>query len=391
VSALIHAATLVTAGVFLVARCSPLYEYAPLVREFITVIGALTSLVAATIAITQFDIKRVIAYSTMSQLGYMFFALGVSAYGAAMFHLFTHAFFKALLFLGAGTVIHAMSDEQDMRRMGGIWKLIPLTYTMMWIGNLALAGIPFFAGYYSKDLILEAAYAAHTPWGEFAFYCGGVAAFLTAFYSWRLLFMTFHGVPRADEKVMDHVHESPFVMTGPLIFLATGALFAGFWGYDLFVGESRNVFWRDALKVLPQDDSIQAAHHVEHWVKILPVEIGVAGILLAWLFYMRARHLPAIMAGTFSWLHNFLYRKWYFDELYERIGVIPAFFLGRKLWKTGDGAIIDGLGPDGVAAAISEAATDASRVQTGYVYNYAFAMLIGVVVFTTWYLFRVWG
>jgi NADH-quinone oxidoreductase subunit L len=391
VSALIHAATMVTAGVFLVARMSPLFEYAPAVREFMTDLGALTALVAATIAMTQFDIKRVIAYSTMSQLGYMFFALGVSAYGAAMFHLFTHAFFKALLFLGAGSVIHAMSDEQDMRRMGGIYKLIPATYVMMWIGSLALAGMPFLSGYYSKDMIIEAAFAAHTPWGTFAFWCGVVAAFLTAFYSWRLLFMTFHGAPRADEKVMAHVHESPFVMTGPLVFLSVGAILAGWWGHDLFIGEYRDHFWAATLKVLPEDDSILAAHHIAEWVKYIPVAAGIAGIALAWLFYIKSRHLPAVMAGTFSALHNFFFRKWYFDELYARIGIIPAFFLGKVLWKTGDGTLIDGLGPDGVAAAIDEAATDAGRMQTGYVYNYAFAMLIGVVAFMTYYIFQARG
>ena len=391
VSALIHAATMVTAGVFLVARMSPLFEYAPDVREFITVIGALTALVAATIALTQFDIKRVIAYSTMSQLGYMFFALGVSAYGAAMFHLFTHAFFKALLFLGAGSVIHAMSDEQDMRRMGGIWRLIPFTYAMMWIGNLALAGMPFFAGYYSKDLIMEAAFASHTPWGAFAFYCGGAAAFMTAFYSWRLLFMTFHGAPRANEKVMAHVHESPISMTGPLAFLAAGAVASGWLGFNFFVGEGRNEFWGAALKVLPQDDTVGAAERVEHWVKYAPVEIGLAGILLAYLFYMRMPRVPAAIARAFSWLYKLFFHKWYFDELYEYIGVIPAFFIGRTLWKTGDGKIIDGLGPDGVASLVSETAGEASLMQTGYVYNYAFAMLIGVVVFVSLYIFRAHG
>ena len=380
VSALIHAATMVTAGVFLVARMSPLYEYAPVVREFITVIGALTALVAATIALTQFDIKRVIAYSTMSQLGYMFFALGVSAYGAAMFHLFTHAFFKALLFLGAGSVIHAMSDEQDMRKMGGIWKLIPTTYVMMWIGNLALAGIPFFAGYYSKDMILESAFAAHSAVGTFAYWCGIAAAFMTAFYSWRLLFMTFHGQSRADEKVMAHVHESPQVMTIPLAFLAAGAIAAGFWGYDLFAGEFREDFWGESVFVMSANDSMAQAHHVAAWVKHLPTVVGVVAILLAWVFYIKARHWPAVMAGTFSLIHNFFYRKWYFDELYEKVGVVPAFFIGRKLWKRGDNEIIDGFGADGVAADINDAAAGASKMQSGYVYHYAFAMLAGVVV-----------
>jgi NADH-quinone oxidoreductase subunit L len=386
VSALIHAATMVTAGVFLLCRLSPIYEYAPDVRAFIAVMGALTALVAATIALTQFDIKRVIAYSTMSQLGYMFFAAGVSAYGAAMFHLFTHAFFKALLFLGAGSVIHAMSDEQDMRRMGGIWKLIPTTYVMMWIGSLALAGIPFFAGYYSKDMILESAFAAHTTAGTFAYWCGVTAAFLTAFYSWRLLFMTFHGVPRADEKVMAHVHESPLVMTAPLAFLAAGALGAGVAFAPLFVGEYRGPFWHDSLFILPDNDSVGAAHHVAAWVKYTPLGVALTGILLAFIFYIRARHLPAVFAGTFTSVYNFFYRKWYFDELYNFIGVRPPFALGRFFWKTGDGKIIDGLGPDCIAKVIDGAATDAKAAQTGYVYHYAFAMLIGVVVAIGFYI-----
>ncbi len=386
VSALIHAATMVTAGVFLVARMSPLYEYAPAVMDFITVMGGLTALIAATIALTQFDIKRVIAYSTMSQLGYMFFALGVSAYGAAMFHLFTHAFFKALLFLGAGSVIHAMSDEQDMRRMGGIWKLIPQTYALMWIGNLALAGIPFFAGYFSKDLILEVAFAAHRPAATFAFWCGITAAVLTAFYSWRLIFMTFHGKPHADEKVMAHVHESPFIMTAPLYVLALGAVFAGWVFAPHFVGEGRAAFWGSSIFVREGNDTIEHAHHVATWVKVLPIFVSAFGILLAYALYMKWRHIPAILAGTFSRIHQLLYRKWYFDELYHAIGVVPAFFLGKFLWKTGDGKVIDGLGPDGVAKAIASGAQDASRAQSGYVYHYAFAMLIGVVVIIAGYL-----
>lgn len=391
VSALIHAATMVTAGVFLVCRMSPLYEYAPHIRDFIAVLGALTAFVAATIALTQFDIKRVIAYSTMSQLGYMFFALGVSAYGAAMFHLFTHAFFKALLFLGAGSVIHAMSDEQDMRKMGGIWKLIPQTYILMWIGNLALAGIPFFAGYYSKDIILEAAYASHSNVGLFAYWMGIAAAFMTAFYSWRLLFMTFHGKPRSDEKVMAHVHESPLIMTLPLYFLAIGALFAGFVFHGMFVGEGRLRFWGDAIQVLEQNDTVEFAHHVAAWVKYLPTVAGVVGIVLAYVFYVRSRHLPAIMAGAFPRLHAFLFNKWYVDELYNATGLKGSFALGRLFWKTGDAKIIDGLGPNGVAAAISAAAVSAKKVQSGYVYHYAFAMLIGVAALVSFYVYLIQG
>ncbi|MDP2205510.1 MAG: NADH-quinone oxidoreductase subunit L [Alphaproteobacteria bacterium] len=391
VSALIHAATMVTAGVFLVARMSPLYEFTPEVREFIALIGASTAFVAATIALTQFDIKRVIAYSTMSQLGYMFFALGVSAYSAAMFHLFTHAFFKALLFLGAGSVIHAMSDEQDMRKMGGIWKLIPFTYGLMWIGSLALAGVPFFAGFYSKDMILEAAFAAESSVGLFAFWVGIAAAFMTAFYSWRLLFMTFHGKPRASEKVMDHVHESPLVMTVPLAFLAVGAIGAGFVFAPHFIGDLRGDFWGAALTVLAENDTVGKAHHVPLWVKLLPIATGAAGILLAFVFYMRARHWPAEVAGMFSRLHSFLFNKWYFDELYTKIGVRPSFALGRFLWKTGDGATIDGLGPDGVSKLVGSAATHSRKVQSGFIYHYAFAMLIGVVAIVTFFIYKALG
>lgn len=387
VSALIHAATMVTAGVFLVARMSPLYEYTPMVRDFIAIVGALTALVAATIGMTQFDIKRVIAYSTMSQLGYMFFALGVSAYGAAIFHLFTHAFFKALLFLGAGSVIHAMSDEQDMRKMGGIWKQIPATYALMWIGSLALAGVPLFAGYYSKDIILEAAYGAHSRAGIFAFWCGISAAFLTAFYSWRLIFMTFHGAPRAEEKVMAHVHESPLIMLVPLIILATGAVFAGIAFHDLFVGEARAEFWKKALFARADYDAMEAAHHVTGLAKLLPTIVGAAGILIAYLFYIRWRHMPAVVVGNAGVIHDLFFRKWYFDEIYDALFVRPSMTLGRFLWKTGDGKIIDGLGPDGIARTIDASATKTSKMQTGYIYHYAFAMLIGVVVLISTYVY----
>ena len=387
VSALIHAATMVTAGVFMVARMSPLFEYAIPVREFITVMGALTAFVAATIALTQFDIKRVIAYSTMSQLGYMFFALGVSAYGAAIFHLFTHAFFKALLFLGAGSVIHAMGGEQDMRKMGGIYKLIPRTYILMWIGNLALAGVPFFAGYYSKDLILESSFAAGSHVGIFAYWMGIAAAFMTAFYSWRLLFLTFHGKPRADKNTMAHIHESPLVMLAPLYVLAAGAVVAGWWGHDLFVGESRFNFWGDSLFVLSGNDTIAQAEHDPEWVKLLPTLIGLGGISLAFIFYMKVTDLPAKIASAVKPLYNLSFNKWYFDELYNLIGVRPSFFIGKKLWKVGDGKIIDGLGPDGIAATIARSSRETSKLQTGYVYHYAFAMLVGVVVFITAYIF----
>ena len=387
VSALIHAATMVTAGVFMVCRLSPLFELAPVALALVTIVGATTAIFAATVGLTQFDIKRVIAYSTCSQLGYMFFAAGVSAYQAAMFHLMTHAFFKALLFLGAGSVIHAMSDEQDMRRMGGIWRLIPKTYALMWIGSLALAGIPFFAGFYSKDIILEAAWGAHSGVGQYAFWMGLLAAILTAFYSWRLLFLTFHGRPRADEKVMAHVHESPMVMIAPLVVLAIGAVLAGFIGYEVFVGHDQKAFWGASIVIAGHHDPLEAAHHVPLWVKLAPIVVAFAGIALAWYFYIRSPDLPRRTAERFRALYLFFYNKWYFDELYDRIFVRPAFYLGRGLWKTGDGALIDGVGPDGVAAATRALSIRASRLQTGYVYHYAFAMLIGVVALVTWYLY----
>jgi NADH-quinone oxidoreductase subunit L len=387
VSALIHAATMVTAGVFMVARLSPIFEYAPLALNVIAIVGASTAFVAATIGLTQYDIKRVIAYSTMSQLGYMFFALGVSAYSAAMFHLMTHAFFKALLFLGAGSVIHAMSDEQDIRKMGGIWRLIPITYAMMWIGSLALAGIPFFAGYYSKDMILEAAYAAHSGVGAYAFWLGIAAALMTAFYSWRLIILTFHGRPRANDRVMAHVHESPAIMTVPLAVLAIGALFSGMVAYNWFVGEGREAFWGEAIFVLHEHDTIEAAHHVPSWVPMAPFIAGVIGIALAYLFYMFVPQLPGIVTGVLGGLYRFVYRKWMFDELYDRLFVQPARYLGYGLWKSGDGAIIDGVGPDGIAAATRDVAFRAARLQSGYVYHYAFVMVIGVVLLVGWFYF----
>ncbi|HWB51948.1 MAG TPA: NADH-quinone oxidoreductase subunit L [Stellaceae bacterium] len=385
VSALIHAATMVTAGVYMVARLSPMFEYAPGALAVVGVIGGTTCMFAATIGMAQNDIKRVIAYSTCSQLGYMFFAAGVSAYGAAMFHLFTHAFFKALLFLCAGSVIHAMSGEQDMRRMGGLWNKIPITYGLMWIGSLALAGIPIFAGYYSKDAILAAAWASGTAVGRYSFCLGTFTAFLTAFYSWRLLIMTFHGESRADHETQHHIHESPWVMLAPLFVLAAGAIFAGMLADHFFVGEGRAEFWKKAILVLPAHDSIAASEHNGGLIDSLPLIGGVVGIALAYVCYMLRPGIPAAAAVHFRALYLFLLNKWYFDELYDRLFVRSAFSLGDGLWKTGDGAIVDGI-IDGVAARTRDAASGASRLQTGYVYHYAFAMLIGVVALITWYL-----
>jgi NADH-quinone oxidoreductase subunit L len=388
VSALIHAATMVTAGVFMVARLSPLFEQSEVALAVVTIVGASTAIFAATIGCVQNDIKRVIAYSTCSQLGYMFFACGVSAYSAGIFHLMTHAFFKALLFLGAGSVIHAMSDEQDMRRMGGLWRMIPITYALMWVGSLALAGIWPFAGFYSKDIILEAAYAAETGVGKYAFWLGAVAAFLTAFYSWRLLFMTFHGKPRGDEAVVARVHESPMVMLAPLFVLALGALVAGFAGYEAFVGHDGDHFWNGAITILPEHPALRLAHDVPLWVKLSPLGVGIAGIALAYLFYIARPDLPGRLASTFSGVYRFLLNKWYFDELYDALFVRPSFVIGRGLWKGGDGAVIDGVGPDGIAAATVGVAQAVRRVQSGYIYHYAFAMLIGVLLLISWYFLR---
>ena len=389
VSALIHAATMVTAGVFMVARLSPMFEYAPDALMVVAVVGATTAFFAATIGMCQNDIKRVIAYSTCSQLGYMFFACGVSAYSAGIFHLMTHAFFKALLFLGAGSVIHAMSDEQDMRKMGGLGRHIKLTCAVMWIGSLALAGIPPLAGYFSKDTIIEAAFASGSWVGQYAFWMGVAAAFMTAFYSWRLLFMTFHGTPRADAETMHHVHESPRSMTIPLLVLATGALVAGWVGYDLFVGEGRAEFWGKSILVLSTHDLIAAAHHeTPVWVQALTLIVAFGGIAIAWYYYMFRTDLPARTARALGGIYRFVYNKWYFDELYDVLFVRMAHTVGRGLWKDGDGAVIDGVGPDGIAAAARNLAAKASRLQTGYVYHYAFAMLIGVFGLVTWYLFR---
>ena len=391
VSALIHAATMVTAGVFMVARCSPMFEYAPLALQVVTVVGAFTALFAASIGLVQNDIKRVIAYSTCSQLGYMFFACGVSAYGAAVFHLMTHAFFKALLFLGAGSVIHAMSGEQDMRRMGGIWKHIPITYIYMWLGSLALAGLPFFAGYYSKDIILEAAYADHSLQGQFAFWMGISAAFFTAFYSWRLLFMTFHGAPRADHHTMEHVHESPKIMLLPLALLAAGALFAGYIGKVAFgMVDGDHGFWNGAIVVLEDNNTLEAAHHVPGWVPLAPFFVAIAGIVLAYVFYLRRPELPGRLAASVAGLYRFLLNKWFVDELYDFLFVRRAIAWGRALWRYIDIRIIDGLGPNGVAWLSARMASYTTRMQTGYVYHYAFATILGLLAALSWLFYTVW-
>ena len=386
VSALIHAATMVTAGVFLVCRMSPLLEFAPFALNVITIVGAMTAIFAATIGLTQFDIKRVIAYSTCSQLGYMFFAAGVSAYPASMFHLTTHAFFKALLFLGAGSVIHAMSDEQDMRKMGGIWKKIPITYALMWVGSLALAGIPFFAGYYSKDLILEAAWAASSNSGYFAFWLGCLAAFLTAFYSWRLLLLTFHGNFNSSKEVLDHVHESPFVMLIPLFVLALGAIFSGWYFYNDFVGYNWKEFWGNSIFISEKHKAFKLAHYVPLWVKYLPIFLAILGILCAYLFYVLNPNLPKILSKKFSPIYNLFFNKWYFDELYDYLFVKSFIKFGNFFWKKGDEGTIDRFGPNGISKLVKNISSKSIIIQSGYIYHYAFAMLIGLVVLITWLL-----
>ncbi len=388
VSALIHAATMVTAGVFMLARCSPLFELAPTALMVVTYVGAFTAFFAATIGLVQNDIKRVIAYSTCSQLGYMFFACGISAYNAAIFHLFTHGFFKALLFLGAGSVIHAMSGEQDMRKMGGIWRKIPYTYAFMWIGSLALAGIPLFAGFYSKDGILEAAYAAGSTHGYVAFTLGIAAAFMTAFYSWRLLFMTFHGTPRADKHTMDHVHESPKIMLLPLVPLVLGAMFAGAIGFYVWgILDPSLAFWNGAITILGHGE--HAEHHAPFLIHYAPLIAGVSGISLAFLFYMRRPELPVLLKMRFGGIYQFLLNKWYIDELYDRLFVRPAVTGGRWLWRMIDTRVIDNLGPNGAAFISRVVARQSARAQTGFLYHYAFAMIAGLLVLMSWLVYTV--
>jgi NADH-quinone oxidoreductase subunit L len=379
VSALIHAATMVTAGIFLMARMSPLMEFAPVALGFITFIGASTALFAATVGCAQNDIKRVIAYSTCSQLGYMFAAAGVGAFQASIFHLICHAFFKALLFLSAGSVIHAMSDEQDMRRMGGLARVIPITCTMMWIGNWALAGLPLMSGAFSKDAIISATYASGTGIGMYAFVCTVLAAFLTAFYSWRLLFMTFHGPSRADPHVLEHAHESPWVMLGPLVVLSIGAIFAGRLLDNWFIGADWQHFWNGAIFNGPHNDVMENLDHVPGWVEHAPLVFAVLGLATAYVMYIANPLLPVRLAQSFGGIYRFLLNKWYFDELYDFILVRPFIALARLLWQVGDVTIIDGV-PNGLAELTTEGSREAVKIQTGSLAVYAFVMLIGVVV-----------
>jgi NADH-quinone oxidoreductase subunit L len=385
VSALIHAATMVTAGVFMVARLSPRFELAPNAQSFVIFIGATTAMFAATVGLVQNDIKRVIAYSTCSQLGYMFVAMGAGAYSVGMFHLFTHAFFKALLFLGAGSVIHAMHHEQDMRHMGGLKDRIPYTYIVMIIGTLALTGFPLTAGYFSKDAIIEAAFVAKSPMALYGFICTVGAALLTSFYSWRLIFKTFHGEPH-DRKHWKDAHESPMVMLIPLGFLAAGSVLAGQF-YPVFSDHGVKGFFRESLNFGKGNTVLEDMHHVPLQIGILPTVMMVVGFLIAWQFYIRRPDIPVELARTHEVLYKFLLNKWYFDEIYEVIFVRPVKWLGRALWKGGDGWLIDGFGPDGVSARVLDITRNVVRLQTGYLYHYAFAMLIGAAAFITWFMF----
>ena len=412
VSALIHAATMVTAGVFLVCRCSPLFEHAPVALEFVTFIGATTAFFAASVGLFQNDIKRVIAYSTCSQLGYMFVGAGVSAYGSAMFHLFTHAFFKALLFLAAGSVIHAMHHEQDMRKMGGLARAIPITWALMLIGNLALTGVGIpilhvgFAGFYSKDSIIDAAYSSHSAMASYAFTLTLIAVAMTSFYSWRQFLMTFHGRYRGQDHLhvesnvhgepdehgehhapaLSDVHESPMVMLAPLAVLAAGAAFAGLLFERYFIGEQGIQFWHGSIAAIAGNGLGAQIEHFPFWVEVAPFVLTVFGFAVAYYYYVLHPELPPRMAARRGMLYTFLYNKWYFDEFYDLLFVRPTMALGRMLWKVGDGTIIDGFGPDGVAARVLDATRGAVRLQSGYVYHYAFAMLIGVVALATWFM-----
>ena len=408
VSALIHAATMVTAGVFMVCRLSPMFETAPVALAMVTFVGAATCIFAATVGTVQWDIKRVIAYSTCSQLGYMFFAAGVGAYGGAMFHLFTHAFFKALLFLGAGSVIHAMHHEQDMRYYGQLRKHIPLTFWAMMMGTLAITGVGIyhlgagFAGFWSKDAILEVAYGRGTELGNFAFWMGTFAALLTSFYSWRLMFLTFWGKPRwiesehiqhsvhktpaeAGEDTTGgyHPHESPLTMLIPLGVLSIGAVLAGQLFAPTFLDDA--AFWGSSI--FYNEPLIHAMHGVPYLVRYAAFIVMVIGLFVAWLAYIKDTSIPGKTAEQLGPIYRFLYNKWYFDELYHYLFVVPAFWLGRQFWKLGDVGTIDRFGPNGIAWVVEKGAVGARRFQTGYLYSYALVMLLGLVAAITWVLF----
>lgn len=374
VSALIHAATMVTAGVFLVVRCSSLFEYSQYALNLVAFVGATTAIFAASIAIVQTDIKRIIAYSTCSQLGYMFFAAGMGAYNVAIFHLFTHAFFKALLFLGAGSVIHAFHDEQNIEKMGGVWKKIPLTYALMLIGTLALTGFPLLAGFYSKDAIIESAYFSKSLFAGYAFVIGVTTAFITSIYSWRLIFKTFHG--KYNNTIsFEKVHESGPAMLIPLLLLAVGAIFSGYVFHGIFIGENTQ-FWGKAIFFLKQ-----TAHgHPPLWLLILIPTLVISAIPLSFILFLKRKDIVEGFVNNNKPFYNFLVKKWYFDELYDLVFVKSFRSVGTFLWQRGDVKTIDAYGPDGVAKVVKNLSDRASSIQSGYLYHYATVILIGVIL-----------
>jgi len=385
VSALIHAATMVTAGVFLVVRCSPIFEYSELALNVITIVGMSTAFFAATVALVQTDIKKIIAYSTCSQLGYMFFAAGVGAYNVAMFHLFTHAFFKALLFLGSGSVIHAFKDEQNINNMGGVWKKLPYTYGLMIIGTLALTGFPFLSGFYSKDAIIEFAYLRGNTTGYYAAGIGIFTAFLTSIYSWRLIFKTFHGQYNNKHINIDEAHESPLVMLIPLILLSVGAIFAGFTFKELFVGNGgADNFWQDSIFFLKP----LSTEHPPFWFLVLTPILVILSIPIAYYLFVKNKNLPDQIANVNKPLYKFLLNKWYFDELYNVLLVKPSKNLGLFLWKFFDIKLIDGFGPDGISAFIKRCSLKANKFQSGFIYQYAFVMLLGFSALLTFLIIK---
>ena len=385
VSALIHAATMVTAGVFLVVRCSPIYEYSELALNVITIVGMSTAFFAATVALVQTDIKKIIAYSTCSQLGYMFFAAGVGAYNVAMFHLFTHAFFKALLFLGSGSVIHAFKDEQNINKMGGVWKKLPYTYSLMIIGTLALTGFPFLSGFYSKDAIIEFAYLRGNTTGYYAAGIGIFTAFLTSIYSWRLIFKTFHGDYNNQDIKIEETHESPPVMLIPLALLSIGAIFAGFFFKDLFIGHNEaGNYWKDSILFLKP----LSTEHPPFWFLVLTPILVTLSIPIAYYLFVKNKNLPLQIVSVNKPLYNFLLNKWYFDELYDVLIVNPLKKFGLFLWKFFDVKVIDRFGPDGISVLIKKFSLKANKFQSGYIYHYAFIMLLGFSALLTFLIVK---
>ena len=380
VSALIHAATMVTAGVFLVVRCSPLFEYSQIALNFVAIIGMITALFAASVALVQNDIKKIIAYSTCSQLGYMFFAAGVGAYHVAIFHLFTHAFFKALLFLGSGSVIHAFKDEQDIRLMGGVWKKLPYTWLLMLIGTLALTGFPFLSGFYSKDAIIEFAFFKNTAIGQYAMTIGIFTAFLTAIYSWRLFFKTFHGSYNNKTLPIEKTHESPLVMLVPLVLLSIGAIFAGYFFKETFIGHNYKEFWKTSIFFIKEIEHL----HLPIWLLVITPILVIFAIPLAYYLYVKNSTLIESIKKTNEPFYNFLLNKWYFDEIYDFIIVKPVKFIGLVLWKKGDQGTIDRFGPDGFSKIIKFFSNKAVKFQSGFLYDYAFVMLLGLSILLTY-------